>query len=128
MILPEREGRPESMPLWAWQGGDAFFPQPLRDLLDCQYFIFYGAVINGWMLLHLLVGGIVYILGFGFWGANAIHFLWEYFQYKIKITKMSTRESQLDTILDTVFFNLGFFLFMFALRGSKDISRVMKTL
>jgi hypothetical protein len=128
MVIPEREGRPENVPLWAWNAGDMYFPQALRDLLDCRYFTFYGADVNGWNLLHFLVGGIIYILGYGFWGANIIHAVWEYFQARIGIIDMKQRKYQLDTLLDTVFFNLGFFSFMFLTKGRKDISRVMNTL
>jgi len=128
MILEEREGRPENIPLWLWHGGDLFFPQIIRELLDCRYFTFYGADVNGWNLMHFLSGGILYIFGFGFWGANIIHALWEYFQAKIKIMDMNLREHQLDTVLDTISFNLGIFTFMFILRGIKDIPRVMKSL
>jgi len=107
--------KPEETSEIAWEIGSGMMPDCLRKVLDKRFITLQGADINGWSIMHLIVGGFFYLFNFGIIGANVFHALWEIFQAYFNITDLSKSSEWYDTLFDTLFFNLGYFLFAFML-------------
>jgi len=109
--------KPKDTPEFIWQLGSGLVPPELRKILDQKFTTIQGADINGWSLLHFVVGGIFYLLGFSILGANIAHALWEIFQAYFNVTDLSMNSEWYDTLFDTLAFNAGYFTFAVAFQS-----------
>lgn len=105
---------------WIYRSGDIFLPKEVRTIL--KYYlvgnnrtIFY---ITNWTLVHMLSGVLTaYTLSIWFpkvslfWTGLFIHTLWELWQITIGMTKIRTLRGQVDTVVDTLAFLLGMYLY-----------------
>lgn len=103
--------KPKDTPDFIWELGSGLVPPGFRRALDEKYVTIKGADINGWSLMHFVVGGIFYLLNFGIIAANVAHALWEIFQAYFNITDLSLSSEWYDTLFDTLAFNIGYFVF-----------------
>ena len=103
--MEERPGRPPHIPLFLWQSGDVFLPQPLREALDTPLFKIGGAQVEGWTGMHGLSGVAVKRAGFGPVAALAIHKAWELWQVYIGMAQL---EPEYDDAVDTLAFMVGY--------------------
>ncbi len=94
-----------------WDINSGLLPSEIRRILDRPFINIKGADINGWTIVHFLVGGIFRLLGFGVISANIAHLLWEIFQVAFGITDLSLSSEWYDTLFDTVAFNVGYLAF-----------------
>lgn len=103
-----------------YKSGDIFLPKPVQSFLK-QYWIgsdssvFY---ITNWTLVHFGSGVLTALLFRSTLTVSAllvlgllIHTLWELWQISIGMTPIGTLRGKVDTIVDTVVYMLGLFLF-----------------
>lgn len=95
--------------IW-WRLGDGFVPSPLKEWLYKSLIKTDLIDINGWSLIHLMVGFIAsYAFGMGFWTFFVLHAIWEFYQivigmsdiYNLPITEW------IDILFDTLFALVG---------------------
>jgi hypothetical protein len=105
---------------WIYKSGDIFLPKEVRTFLK-QYWvgndksIFY---ITNWTFVHMLSGVLTaYTLSIWFpkvslfWTGLLIHTLWELWQMAIGMTNIRTLRGQVDTVVDTLAFLIGMYLY-----------------
>jgi len=109
--------RPKETPEIAWQIGSGMVPDSIRKVLDQKFITIKGADINGWSLIHFLIGGLFYFMKISLLWANIAHAGWEVFQAYFNVTDLSLSSEWYDTLFDTLFFNLGYFTCAVLLSG-----------
>jgi hypothetical protein len=110
---------------WIYRSGDFFLPKSVRQVLATYWIgndksIFY---ITNWTFVHLLSGVLTaHSLSKWFpslplvWTAFVVHTLWELWQMSIGMTKFETLRGQVDTVVDTIAFLIGVYLYMVYLK------------
>ena len=106
---------------WIYKSGDLFLPKEVRTFLK-QYWIgndtslFY---ITNWTFVHMLSGVLTaYTLSIWFpkvplfWTGLLLHTLWELWQMAIGMTPIRTLRGQVDTVVDTLAFLIGMYLYI----------------
>lgn len=105
---------------WLTRTGDLLLPRFLLDILEYYYIgndmsIIY---ITNWSLMHLISGFIFgyilfkYMSDYNYYLTGFyVHTLWEIYQIVVKNTPIFTLRGQVDTILDTLFFMLGMYIY-----------------
>lgn len=110
---------------WIYRSGDIFLPKEVRTFLQYYWLgndtsLFY--IIN-WTFMHFLSGVLTaHTLSVWFpklnlfWTAFWLHTLWELWQMAIGMTKFKTLRSQIDTVVDTIVFLIGVYIYTLFLR------------
>ncbi len=105
---------------WIYRSGDIFLPPAVRRWLETYWIgnastIFY---ITNWTFVHALSGVLTaHSLSVWFpklplfWTAFVVHTLWELWQMAIGMTKYTTLRGQVDTVVDTVAFLIGVYVY-----------------
>lgn len=105
---------------WIYHSGDIFLPTEVRTILKYYWLgndrsIFY---ITNWTLVHMFSGVLTgYSLSIWFpkvslfWTGLFIHTLWELWQMAIGMTPIRTLRGQVDTVVDTIAFLIGVYVY-----------------
>jgi hypothetical protein len=104
-----------------YRSGDVFLPKTARDFLQ-RYWIgsntsifyvtnwsivhFLSGIATGYLLLRTKTKQNIYLIAF------IIHTVWELWQVFIGMTPIYTLRGQVDTVVDTVFFMVGVWVYL----------------
>jgi hypothetical protein len=104
-----------------YRSGDVFLPKPVRDILQRYWVgsdksVFY---LTNWSVIHFLSGIMTAYFLFQnktkeniYFIAFLIHTLWELWQIFIGMTPIHTLRGQVDTVVDTVLFMAGVWVYL----------------
>jgi len=108
--------------------GDLLLPRPILNILEYYHIgdkttIFY---ITNWSIVHFLSGVLTAFLIVRYypqrnlyWTGFYIHTIWELYQIAVRNTPITTLRGFTDTIVDTLLFMFGMFLYNYFIIPSK---------
>ena len=108
--MENRPNKPPGVSQFFWNLGGAFLPEKVHKVLDKPWFKIKGAEIGGWSAFHFLMGVLTALFINSYICAFVIHTVWEAYQVAIGMTKLQYSSARWDTLFDTIFYMVGFFV------------------